>query len=126
MDFITPVCPLQKKFPLSCCLLAGLFKPTAYVQFDPYQLDGNAAMHVVGVPVCRVLVNYDEVRTEGGLCSTGFPGVAGWQLLNAAPLKLPLGGAVWQNADCECHYTASFYFLISVGLLLSPWVVIGN
>ena len=64
-------------------------------------------MHVAGVPVGRVLVNSDAVRTEGGLCSTGFLGVSGWQLLDAAALKLPLGGAVWQNADCDCHYTAS-------------------
>ena len=105
VDFITPLCQLQE-IPLSCCLLADLFKPTGYVQCDPDQLDGNAAMHVAGVPVGRVLVNSDEGEGDEGFQVCALIHDCGpWQLLDASALKLSMGGAVWPNA--EYLYTAS-------------------
>ena len=55
--------PTSGNFPLFCCLFAGLFKPTAYVQFDLDQFQWNAALHVAGVPTGRVHVISAVVRT---------------------------------------------------------------
>ena len=55
--------PPSGKFLLFCCLFAGLFKPTAYVQFDLDQFHWNGALHVARVPTGRVQVISDEVRT---------------------------------------------------------------